>query len=70
MQNIYYLDSNFTKENLSQYILSIRFSTDGLSFCLHDSTNKLIALSHQHYCLESQDEVIARVKKQLPKKTF
>lgn len=63
MQNIYYLDSNFTKENLSQYILSIRFSTDGLSFCLHDGANKLIALSHQHYCLESQDEVIARVKK-------
>lgn len=32
MQNIFYLDNNFVKENSIQYILSIRFSTDGLSF--------------------------------------
>ena len=42
--------------------MSIRYSTDGLSFCLHDN-NRLIAFSHQPYCLDSQDEVIARVKK-------
>lgn len=63
MQNIYYLDTNFSKENSTQYTLSIRFSTDGLSFCLHDNTGKLSAFSHQPYCLESQDEIIARVKK-------
>ncbi len=62
MQNIYYLDTNFSKENSFQYTLSIRYSTDGLSFCLHDNS-RLIAFSHQPYCLESQDEVIARVKK-------
>ena len=62
MQNIYYLDSNFSKENSFQYIWSIRYSTDGLSFCLHDN-NRLVAFSHHPYCLESQDEVIARVKK-------
>ncbi|MCX4292313.1 MAG: DUF3822 family protein [Odoribacter sp.] len=62
MQNICYLDTNFSKENSIQYTLSIRYSTDGLSFCLHDN-NKLIAFSHHPYCLESQDEVIARVKK-------
>lgn len=62
MQNIYYLDTNFSKENSFQYTLSIRYSTDGLSFCLHDN-GRLIAFSHQPYCLESQDEVIARVKK-------
>jgi len=62
MQNIYYLDTNFSKENSVQYTLSIRYSTDGLSFCLHDN-GKLMAFSHQPYCLESQDEVIARVKK-------
>ncbi len=62
MQNICYLDTNFSKENSFQYPLSIRNSTDGLSFCLHDN-NKLIAFSHHPYCLESQDEVIARVKK-------
>lgn len=64
MQNIYYLDTNFSKENSTQYTLSIRYSTDGLSFCLHDS-GKLVAFSHQPYCLESQDEVIARVKKNI-----
>lgn len=63
MQNIYYLDTNFNQENSTQYILSIRFSTDGLSFCLHDSFGKLMAFSHQPYYLDSQDEVIARVKK-------
>ncbi|MDE5639171.1 MAG: DUF3822 family protein [Odoribacter sp.] len=62
MQNIYYIDTDFSKENSAQYTLSIRYSTDGLSFCLHDSS-RLVAFSYQPYCLESQDEVIARVKK-------
>lgn len=62
MQNIYYIDTDFSKENSAQYTLSIRYSTDGLSFCLHDNS-RLVAFSHQPYCLESQDEVIARVKK-------
>ena len=62
MQNVYYIDNNFIKENSSQYTLSIRYATDGLSFCLHDN-NRLVAFSHHPYCLESQDEVIARVKK-------
>lgn len=41
MQNVYYIDSNFIKENSPQYILSIRYATDGLSFCVHDPYNKL-----------------------------
>lgn len=63
MQNIYYLDTDFNKENSAQYILSIRFSTDGLSFCLHDNADRLMVFSYQPYCLESGDEIIARVKK-------
>jgi len=63
MQNICYLDPIFNKENSIQHILSIRFSTDGLSFCIHDRFGKLMAFSHQPYILDSQDEVIAKVKK-------
>lgn len=63
MQNIYYTDINFVKENSTQYILSIRFSTDGLSFCIHDSYGKLMSFFSQPYSLDSQDEVIAKVKK-------
>ncbi|MFQ6944882.1 MAG: DUF3822 family protein [Odoribacter splanchnicus] len=42
MQNVYYIDSNFIKENSSQYILSIRYSTDGLSFCVHNHNHQLL----------------------------
>lgn len=63
MQNVYYIDSNFIKENSSQYILSIRYSTDGLSFCVHDLYNKLLVFYYQPFNLESADAVIARVKK-------
>ena len=63
MQNISYIDSNFIKENSPQYILSIRYSTDGLSFCVHDSNNKLLVFYFQPFHLESPDAVIAQVKK-------
>ncbi len=59
MQSIYHLDPNFVKEKSTEYVLSIRFSTDGLSFCVHNGFNKLLA------SLDSQVEVIARVKKAL-----
>lgn len=63
MHNVYYIDSNFIKENSSQYILSIRYSTDGLSFCVHDHSNKLLVFFYQPYNLDNQDAVIAKVKK-------
>ena len=63
MQNVYYIDSNFIKENSPQYILSIRYATDGLSFCVHDPYNKLLAFYFQPFNLKSQDTVIAKVKK-------
>lgn len=63
MQNVRYIDSTFVKENSSQYILSIRYSTDGLSFCIHDHNNKLLAFFYQPYNLDSRDAVIAKVKK-------
>lgn len=63
MQNVYYIDSNFIKENSSQYILSIRYSTDGLSFCVHNHNHQLLVFFFQPYQLDSQDAVIAKVKK-------
>ncbi|MEG1738178.1 MAG: DUF3822 family protein [Odoribacter sp.] len=63
MQNVYYIDNNFVKENSLQYILSIRYSTDGLSFCVHDYNNRLLVFFLQPYNLDSSDAVIAKVKK-------
>lgn len=63
MQSIYYLDSGFVKEDSVRYVLSIRFSTDGLSFCVHDSFDKLLAFYHRPYSLDSQTELVAKVKK-------
>ena len=63
MQNVYYIDSNFIKENSSQYILSIRYATDGLSFCVHDLNNRLLVFFLQPFTLDSADAVIAKVKK-------
>lgn len=63
MQNVYYIDSNFIKENSSQYILSIRYATDGLSFCVHDLNNRLLVFFVQPFTLDSTDAVIAKVKK-------
>lgn len=63
MQNIYYIDNEFRKEYTTQYILSIRYSTDGLSFCIHDSSHKLLAFTFQPYNLDTKDAVIAKVKK-------
>ena len=63
MQNVYYIDGHFIKENSPQYILSIRYATDGLSFCVHDPYNKLLVFYFQPFNLESQDAVIAKVKK-------
>ena len=63
MQNVYYIDNNFIKENSSQYTLSIRYATDGLSFCVHDGNNRLLVFFFQPFNLEGQDAVIAKVKK-------
>ena len=63
MQNIYYIDNNFIRENSLQYTLSIRFSTDGLSFCIHDGNHKLLAFFHQPHTLDNKSAIIAKVKK-------
>lgn len=65
MQNVYYIDNTFVKEKSSQYILSIRYSTDGLSFCIHDHNNKLLVFFYQPYSLDTKDAVIAKVKKMI-----
>lgn len=60
MQNIYYIDNNFSQENSTQYILSIRYSTDGFSFCVHDTNNRLLAFFHQPIEPHSNEAAIAK----------
>ncbi len=60
MQNIYYIDNNFSQENSTQYTLSIRYSTDGFSFCVHDINNRLLVFSHQPLELHSNGAIIAK----------
>ncbi|GHV67656.1 hypothetical protein FACS1894199_13560 [Bacteroidia bacterium] len=63
MHNIFYSRHDFVKGNSAQYCLSIRFATDGLSFCIHDQLEKLFVFSFQPLTHHSQDEAIATVKK-------
>lgn len=63
MYNLYYIDNRFIKEDSLQYILSIRYATDGLSFCVHDCDNNILAFFHQPYNLDNEDATIAKVKK-------
>ncbi len=65
MQHIYYIDSNFVKEHSSQYVLSIRYATDGLSFCVHAPNNRLLAFFYQPFRVDSIDAVIAKVKQMI-----
>ena len=63
MQNVHYIDRDFLKENSLRYFLSIRYATDGLSFCVHDSrNNRLLVFFFQPFYLESQESVIAKLK--------
>ena len=63
MQDIHYIDHHFIKENSSQHILSIRYATDGLSFCIHDFQHKLLGFAYRPYQLDSQKAVMAKVKR-------
>lgn len=47
MQKVYFSSDKFREENTSQYTLSIRYSTDGFSFCIHDNDDKLLLFSHK-----------------------
>lgn len=61
MQNLYHSDKHFVKENSIQYSLSIRFATDGLSFCIHDRSGQLLVFSHQTYRPESRIESFSKI---------
>lgn len=62
MQSIYFVDSNFTYESSKKSILSIRYATDGFSFCVHDETEKLVVFVHEPYAADSREAVVARLK--------
>ena len=60
MQNIYYIDNNFSQENSTQYTLSIRYTTDGFSFCVHDPNNRLLVFYHQPLEYHLNEATIAK----------
>ena len=62
MQSIYFVDSNFTYESSKKSILSIRYATDGFSFCVHDETGKLVVFVHEPYAADSREAAVARLK--------
>lgn len=62
MQSIYFVDSNFTYESSKKSILSIRYATDGFSFCVHDETEKLVVFVHEPYAADSREAAVARLK--------
>lgn len=62
MQSIYFVDSNFSYELSTQSILSIRYATDGFSFCVHDAHDKLMVFVHEPYAADSREAVVARLK--------
>lgn len=63
MQSIYFVDSNFTYESSKKSILSIRYATDGFSFCVHDETGKLVVFVHEPYAAGFQRGRRGQVKK-------
>ena len=62
MQSIYFVDSNFTYESSKKSILSIRYATDGFSFCVHDEKDKLVVFVHEPYAADSREAAVARLK--------
>lgn len=70
MQDIYYIDNNFIKERSDQYILSIRYATDGLSFCIHDTCSKLLAFSFQAFAGEQSDTAPIRTREIMSKEAL
>ena len=62
MQSIYFVDSNFTYESSKKSILSIRYATDGFSFCVHDEKDKLVVFVHEPHAADSREAAVARLK--------
>ncbi|WP_294143190.1 DUF3822 family protein [uncultured Sanguibacteroides sp.] len=62
MQGVYYTDKNYIYESSVKSILSIRYATDGFSFCVHDENDRLVVFAHQPFQVDSLDAVLARVE--------
>jgi len=62
MQSIYFVDPNFTYESSTKSILSIRYATDGFSFCVHNAADKPVVFVHEPHTVDSQEAAAARLK--------
>ena len=71
MQNVYYINNDFIKEHSLRYYLSIRYATDGLSFCIHDSKNdRLLILFHQPFYVENNEVALEKAKQILEENAY
>lgn len=62
MQDAYFIDPHFDYENSTQSILSIRYATDGFSFCVHDAKDKLMVFYHQTYPVDTLETAFHKIK--------
>lgn len=62
MEDTYFVAPNFINDSSNQSILSIRFATDGFSFCVHDETDTLTAFVHEPYAADSKEAAVVRLK--------
>lgn len=62
MEDTYFVAPNFINDSSNQSILSIRFATDGFSFCVHDEADILTAFVHETYAADGKEAAVARLK--------
>ena len=62
MPDVYFVVPNFINESSTSSILSIRFSTDGFSFCAHDEGGRLTVFAHKAYATDCREAAIAYAK--------
>lgn len=62
MEETYFVAPNLINDSSNQSILSIRFATDGFSFCVHDETEALTAFVHEAYAADSKEAAFTRLK--------
>lgn len=65
MEDTYFVAPNFINKSSNQSILSIRFATDGFSFCVHDEADTLTAFAHETYAADSKEAAFTRLKNHL-----
>lgn len=62
MRRIQYIDNNYYPELSDQSILSIRYATDGFSYCIHDANDQLVAMQYIHHFSDTPDSLLGAIR--------